>query len=109
MVLVSIASTPPLLKMPPPLPAKRLLLTVFSEMVLCVIMTAPELKMPPPVFARFPEMVTLERVSVPALKMPPPLPGVIPFAIERPEMVAVTLPDVMLKVRKLGVPAAVLR
>ena len=85
-------------------------------MVLLVIDRVPVLAMPPPrpllvdeVPAEFPEIAQAVRVSVPELLMPPPSvpPKRNPLAIVRPDMV--TVPDVMLKIRKFGVKFALLR
>src|SRR5438552_8367266 len=64
---------------------------------------------PPPPFAapELPLIVLLVRVSVPPLKIPPPLAD-FPLEIVRPEMFT-TLPELILKMRKSGVPLAVLR
>ena len=67
-------------------------------------------KMPPlPKLEKLPDRVLLVIVSVPSLWIPPPPPPAsIPLLIIRSERVTVT-PDWIVRMRKFGVPPAVLR
>src|SRR5688572_22904488 len=91
---------------PPPLGAELLLTRQLFK-----VSVPSDLKMPPPLLAPltlFPAIVQLESVTVPESKSrPPPGPANLPLRIVRFEMAM--LPNSLRKIRKSGVPAAVLR
>src|SRR6476661_4911300 len=114
MVLLTILAGPVLIRPPPEVRAELLL------RMLLVILSFPLLKMPPPPptpLSSCDELlltVLLVRLTVPVLKPlmpPPPAPaGTAPLAIVSPTNVTIPgLGTVTLKMRKRGVPPAVLR